>query len=159
MLIYLVYFGGGGAGWVLGGWVVKTKYRVIWWIRTQEHGCCKLVLRLMMACMWPQDWAQISFRSETLLNWFYSEPDWWLLKRRISRSGDFSWIYRVANIQDFFFLCWICTAIGFTYLNSHKFLLFNNLLGQNKLYGVRIGWLNPKTILGHPVYYPLIIRS
>ena len=137
-------------------------YRVIPRIRTQEQGCCELVLRLMMSLktsMWPQDWAQISFRSETLSNCFYSEPDWWLLKGRISRSGDFSRIYRVSNIQDFLFLYWICTAIGFTNLNSHKFLLFNNLLGQNKSYDVRSGWLKPKTILGHPVYYPQIIRS
>ena len=58
----------------------------------------------LKASMSPQDWAQISFRSETLSNGFYSEPDRGLPKGRISRSGDFSSMYRVSNFQDFFFL-------------------------------------------------------
>ena len=52
---------------------IKAIYRVIRWIRTQDQGCCELVLGLMMALkasMWPQDWAQIFFKSETLYNWF-----------------------------------------------------------------------------------------
>ena len=58
----------------------------------------------LKASMSPQDWAQISFRTETLSNGFYSEPDRGLLKGRISRYGDFSSMYRVSNFQDFFFL-------------------------------------------------------
>ena len=48
-----------------------NKYKVIRWIRTQDQGCCELVLGLILALkasMWPQEWAQISFKSETLYN-------------------------------------------------------------------------------------------
>ena len=36
----------------------------------------------LKASMWPQDWAQISFRSETLYNWFDSDPERGLSKVR-----------------------------------------------------------------------------
>ena len=51
------------------------------------------------ASMSHQDWEQMPFRSETLSNGFYSEPDRGLFKGRISRSGDFSKIYRVDQEQ------------------------------------------------------------
>ena len=56
------------------------------------------------ASMSHQDWEQMPFRSETLSNGFYSEPDRGLFKGRISRSGDFSSIYRMSIFQDFSFL-------------------------------------------------------
>ena len=58
----------------------------------------------LKASMSPRDWEQISSRSETLSNRFYSELDRGLFKGWISRSGDFSSIYRVSNFQDFSFL-------------------------------------------------------
>ena len=73
-------------------------------IRTQGQGCCELDLGLLMsleASMSPQDWEEMFLRSETLSNGFYSEPDRGLFKGRISRSGDFSSIYRMSNFQDF----------------------------------------------------------
>ena len=76
------------------------------WDSTRQ-GCCELVLGLLMflkASMSPEDWAPISFRSEILFKVFYSVPDRGLSKERISRNGDFSSMYRVANFQDFFFL-------------------------------------------------------
>ena len=85
----------------------KCKYSAFHVIVLQEQGCCELVLGLIVspkASMWPQDWAEISFRSETLWNWFYSEPDRGFSKGRISGSGKCSSIYRVSNVQDFFFL-------------------------------------------------------
>ena len=45
------------------------NYSVFHVIVLQEQGCCELVLRLIMspkASMGPKDWAEISFRSETL---------------------------------------------------------------------------------------------
>ena len=53
------------------------KYRVFHVILHQEQGCCEHVLGLMTAqraSMSPQDWAQITFRSEMHSNGFYNEP-------------------------------------------------------------------------------------
>ena len=83
------------------------KYSVFHVIVLQEQGWCELVLGLIVslkASMWPQDWEEISFRSETLWHWFYSEPDRGFSKGRISGSGKCSSTYRVSNVQDFFFL-------------------------------------------------------
>ena len=94
-----------------------SRYSVFHVIVLQGQGFCELDLGLIVspkASMWPQDWAEISFRSETLWNWFYSEPDRGFSKGRISGSGKSSSIYRVSNVQDFFFLYCIFTAIGFT---------------------------------------------
>ena len=47
-------------------------YSVFHVIVLQEQGCCELVLGLIVspkASMWPQDWAEFSFRSEILSNW------------------------------------------------------------------------------------------
>ena len=49
--------------------VKRWIYSVFHVIVLQEQGCCELVLGLIVspkAFMWPQDWADISFRSETL---------------------------------------------------------------------------------------------
>ena len=45
----------------------RSLYSVFHYIWTQEWGCCELALALLMVqrvSMWPQDWAQITFRSE-----------------------------------------------------------------------------------------------
>ena len=75
-------------------------YSVFHYIWTQELGSYELVLQLLMALkasMWPQDWAQITFRSEIILIWFYKESGRWLSKGRISMSGEISTIYRVSQ--------------------------------------------------------------
>ena len=88
-------------------WLFSVLYSVFHVIVLQEQGCCELILGLIVspkASMWPRDWAEISFRSETLWNWFYSEPERWFSKGRISGSVKSSSIYRMFNVQDFFFL-------------------------------------------------------
>ena len=63
----------------------------------QEGGCYKLILTLLRAqraSMSPQDWAQITFRSEMNLNDFNNESGSQLEKREKSGSGDLSTIYR-----------------------------------------------------------------
>ena len=67
---------------------------------TQEKCCCELVLGLLgpqRTSMWPQDWAQITFRSEILSNIFKNEAGRWLAKGQKSGSGDLSMIYRVSQ--------------------------------------------------------------
>ena len=59
-------------------------YRVFHSIWTQKWGYCELdlgLLRSQRASMWPQDWAQITFRSETHRNKFCSEP-----RRRLKKE-------------------------------------------------------------------------
>ena len=54
--------------------LIYSVFQLIW---TQEWGYCELdlgLLRSQRASMWPQDWVQITFRSETHKNKFYSEP-------------------------------------------------------------------------------------
>ncbi len=95
-------------------------FRVIRWIRTQEQGCFELVLWLMLSLKAsicdPKTGRNFPLgQKHSVIGWQWSisDPDrgsskkiWW--------SGDFSSIYRVSNVQDFFFLYWIFTAIGFT---------------------------------------------
>ena len=55
---------------------ISSFYRVFHVILHQEQGCCEHVLGLMTAqraSMSPQDWAQITFRSEMHLNDFNNE--------------------------------------------------------------------------------------
>ena len=52
------------------------------------------LLRAQRASMSPQDWAQITFRSEMHLNDFNNESGSQLEKREKSGSGDLSTIYR-----------------------------------------------------------------
>ena len=85
------------------------KYSVFHVIVLQEQG----LIVSPKASMWPQDRAEFSFRSEILWNWFYSESVRWFSKERISGSGKSSSIYRESNVQDFFFLYWVFTAITF----------------------------------------------
>ena len=47
--------------------------------------------------MCPQDWAQITFRSEILSNIFKNEAGRWLAKGQKSGSGDLSMIYEVSQ--------------------------------------------------------------
>ena len=45
-------------------------------IGNQEQGCCELILgfqKAQGASLWPQDWVQITFRSEILSNIFKNE--------------------------------------------------------------------------------------
>ena len=51
------------------------------------------------ATVWPQDWAQITFRSEILSNMFKNESGRWLAKEQKSESGDLSMIYRVSQSE------------------------------------------------------------
>ena len=65
-------------------WVPLFKYRVFHSIWTQKWGYCELdlgLLRSHRASMWPQDWAQITFRSEAHRNKFCSEP-----RRRLKKE-------------------------------------------------------------------------
>ena len=55
-------------------------YSVFHVIVLQEQGCCELVLGLIVspkASMWPQDWAEFSFRSEILSNWLNNVTGRW----------------------------------------------------------------------------------
>ena len=47
--------------------------------------------------MSPQDWAQISFRSEILSHWFNNEAGRLSAKRKNFKSADLRIIYRVAQ--------------------------------------------------------------
>ena len=98
------------------------KYSVFHLIWTQELGYCELdlgLLRSQRASMWPQDWAEITFRSETHRNKFYSEPRKCLKKERIARSGDLRWISRVS--QKCF--AWSCADF---FLKSLQLIIFFN---------------------------------
>merc|ERR1711946_118504 len=77
-----------------------SKYSVFHVIVLQEQGCCELVLGLIVspkASMLPQDWAEISFRSEIFSYWLNNVAGTWSAKRKKLRSGDFSSIYRVSK--------------------------------------------------------------
>ena len=78
----------------------KNNYSVFHLIWTQEWGYCELdlgLLRSQRASMWPQDWAEITFRSEILSNMFKNEAGRWLVKGQKSGSGDLSMIYEVSQ--------------------------------------------------------------
>ena len=80
----------------------QSLYSVFHVIVLQEQGCCELVLGLIVspkASMWPQDWAEFSFRSEILLNWLNNVAGRWSENRKKIRSGDFSSIYRVLKMD------------------------------------------------------------
>ena len=82
----------------------------------QEQGCCELVLGLIVspkASMSPQDWAEVSFRSEILSNWLNNVAGRWSAKRRKLGSGDFSSIYRMSK-NEFR----LHSSIPFTFLHS-----------------------------------------
>ena len=49
------------------------------------------------ASMSHQDWAQISFRSETLSHWFNNEAGRWSAKRKNFKSADLRIINRVSQ--------------------------------------------------------------
>ena len=58
----------------IGRYIIYSVFHSIW---TQEWGYCELhlgLLRSQRASMWSEDWAQITFRSETHRNKFYSVP-------------------------------------------------------------------------------------
>ena len=60
---------------------------------TQEKCCCELVLGLLgpqRTSMWPQDWAQITFRLEIISDLLLKKLWRGLSNGRISISGDFS---------------------------------------------------------------------
>ena len=138
------------------------NYRVIYLIRNQKHGCYEHVLallRVQRASMSPQDWAQITFRSEMHLNDFNNESGSQLEKREKSGSGDLSTIYRESQT---WFLClyWILTTIDLNTCIHIRFLLSNNLEGHKlKSQVVCSGWLKQKLILGLSVYCAQITRS
>ena len=76
------------------------NYRVFVDNLHQELTCYRLVLgllRFFKAYLWTQDWAQITFRSEILLNMFKNEAGRWLAKGQKSESGDLSMIYRLSQ--------------------------------------------------------------
>ena len=58
----------------------RTKYSVFFFIDLQKQGCCELVFGLLgnqKAFLGPQDWAQMTFRSEILLNKINNEFGRW----------------------------------------------------------------------------------
>ena len=120
---------------------------------TQRRGCCALTLALLRAyraSMSPQDWAQITFRSEMHLNDFDYESGSWWEKMKNSRSGDFSTIYWVFQ-KWFLLLYWILTSIDLNLTFTQKFLCSNNLEGHKlKSHSVCSGWLKQESFLGHP---------
>ena len=67
-------------------WAWKDhNYRVFHSKWTEKGGCGEhtlALLRAQRASMWPQDWAQITFRSEMHLNDFNNESGSWLGKER-----------------------------------------------------------------------------
>ena len=73
--------------------MMYVTYRVSEPYWTQEKCCCELVLGLLgpqRASLWPQDWAQITFRLEIISDLLLKKLWRGLSNGRISISGDFS---------------------------------------------------------------------
>ena len=132
--------------------------------RTKEGGCCKLSLALLMAqraSMSPQDWAQITFRSEIHIDDLKNESGSWLEKLKNQDLVNWAqYIYREFKKE---FLLQLTTTNPL-----RLWLMAFKVVGKKESYVnarlvrfivVKTQCREKNSCLGHPVYCAQITRS